>query len=70
MCSTAPGEERPPTPKKCSTGGSWSGNPYVDLGTGVKQKNHFLIYQDTYIFGRGYLGMTKVKVPEKYFQIR
>ena len=53
-----------------SPGGSWSGNPYVDLGTGVKQKNHFLIYQDTYIFGRGYLGMTKVKVPEKYFQIR
>jgi len=29
-----------------------------------------LIYQDTYIFGRGYLGMTKVQVPEKYFKIR
>ena len=24
----------------------------------------------TYVFGKGYLGMTKVKVPEKYFKVK
>ena len=55
---------------KYTPGAQWNGNFYVDGKTGVKMKNYDLVYQDTYIFGRGYLGMTKVKVPEKYFQIR
>jgi len=29
-----------------------------------------LVYQDTYVFGLGYLGMTDVVVPEKYFTIK
>ncbi|MDR2175419.1 MAG: hypothetical protein LBO82_05720 [Synergistaceae bacterium] len=28
-----------------------------------------LVYQDTYIFGKGYLGLTAVEVPEKYYSI-
>ena len=51
-------------------GARWNGGYYTDLSTGTKRKNHVLIYQDTYILGRGYLDMTKVQVPEKYFKIR
>jgi hypothetical protein len=40
------------------------------MNTGIKSKNHFLLYQDTYVFGKGYLGMTKITVPEKYFGIK
>jgi hypothetical protein len=42
----------------------------VDLNTGVKKKNHVLVYQDTYVFGTGYLGMADLEVPEKYFDVR
>ena len=55
---------------KYTPGARWNGGYYTDLGTGTKRKNHVLIYQDTYILGRGYLNMTKVQVPEKYFKIR
>ena len=33
-------------------------------------RNHILIYQDTYVFGKGYLPSTKQKVAEKYYQIK
>jgi len=55
---------------KYTPGAAWNGSNYTDVGTGVKKKNFFLVYQDTYVFGKGYLGMTKVTVPEKYFKIR
>ena len=55
---------------KYTPGAAWNGSYYVDMGTGVKKKNHVLVYQDTYVFGKGYLGMTSVKVPEKYFKIK
>ena len=51
-------------------GAEWNGSNYKDMNTGIKSKNHFLLYQDTYIFGKGYLGMTKITVPEKYFGIK
>jgi len=28
------------------------------------------VYMDTYVFGRGYLGSTKVKIPAKYALIK
>jgi hypothetical protein len=28
------------------------------------------MYQDTYVFGKGYLGTTKQTVPEKYLTFR
>ena len=55
---------------KFTPGAAWNGSYYTDMGTGVKKKNHVLVYQDTYVFGKGYLGMTKVKVPEKYFKVK
>ena len=33
-------------------------------------RNFFLMYQDTYVLGKGYLGATKVTVPEKYLRIQ
>ena len=34
------------------------------------RKNMMLIYQDTYIHGKGYMKATDVKVPEKYQKIK
>jgi hypothetical protein len=50
-------------------GAGWNGSFYVD-STGQEWDNYLLIYQDTYVFGEGYLGMTGIEVPEKYFDIK
>jgi len=55
---------------KYTPGAKWNGSFYNDIATKVKAKNHILIYQDTYIMGKGYLGTTNVEVPEKYSTIR
>lgn len=55
---------------EATPGSQWNGNFYTDIQTGVQKKNHVLMYQDTYIFGRGYLDMTSVEVPEKYFSVK
>jgi hypothetical protein len=47
-------------------GASWNGAYYTDRNTGVTAENHMLTYQDTYIFGKGYMGVTDIEVPEKY----
>jgi hypothetical protein len=31
--------------------------------------NYFVVYQDTYILGKGYIETTKVTIPSKYLQI-
>ncbi|MDD2334893.1 MAG: DUF3798 domain-containing protein [Mesotoga sp.] len=46
-------------------GAAWNGSYYVDAD-GIDQENYLLIYQDTYIFGKGYMGITEVEVPEKF----
>ena len=46
----------------------WSGGYYTDRNTGTTADNHVLVYQDTYIMGKGYMGATEVEVPEKYLQ--
>ncbi len=46
-------------------GAAWNGSYYVDAD-GIEQENYLLIYQDTYIFGKGYMGITEVEVPEKF----
>lgn len=56
--------------EKFSPGLAWNSSAYQDAATGVRMKNFLLIYQDTYIFGRGPLGMNKVKVPDKYYRIK
>ncbi len=55
---------------KFTPGAKWNGSLYTDIATGVKKRNHLLMYQDTYVFGLGYLGMTDVTVPEKYFTVK
>ena len=47
-------------------GAKWMGTNYVDRASGDKKVNHILLAQDTYVYGKGYLGMDKVEVPEKY----
>ncbi|MDL2228615.1 DUF3798 domain-containing protein [Treponema sp. OttesenSCG-928-L16] len=51
-------------------GANWNGAYYVDQSTGVRAKNHLLIYMDTYIMGKGFLPTTAQTVPEKYFNIK
>lgn len=55
---------------KFTPGAKWYIRPYVELATGVKSKNYLLILQDTYIFGKGYLNLTDVKVPKKYEMLK
>ena len=55
--------------EKYSPGAGWNGAVYTDAD-GVEIPNYFLLYQDTYVFGKGYLGVDKVEVPEKYFKIK
>ena len=50
-------------------GAKWNASYYTDAGTGVSNRKMVLVRQDTYVFGKGYLGVADVEVPEKYFQI-
>jgi hypothetical protein len=52
--------------EKYTPGAAWNASTYTDLNTGKTDGNHFLIYEDTYVFGRGYLGSAKQVVPTKY----
>ena len=50
-------------------GAKWNASYYTDAGTGVSNRKMVLVRQDTYVFGKGPLGVADVEVPEKYFQI-
>lgn len=56
--------------EKYTPGAEWNGSYYIDAATNTEKKNHVLVYQDTYVFGQGYLGQTKEKIPEKYNSIK
>ncbi|MDR2339309.1 MAG: DUF3798 domain-containing protein, partial [Deltaproteobacteria bacterium] len=49
-----------------SPGPAWKGSFFVDPHTGKPSRSIILVYQDTYVLGRGYLGNTKLRVPGKY----
>jgi len=49
-------------------GSKWNGS-LMKNNNGVDIANSFFVYQDTYIFGKGYMGITSVEVPEKYGKI-
>jgi hypothetical protein len=55
---------------KYTPGAKWNGAYYTDMSTGIRSRNELLVYMDTYVFGKGYLGTTSQKVPEKYFSIK
>lgn len=50
-------------------GAKWMGSYYIDRTSGEEKTNHVLVSQDTYVYGKGYLGMDKVEVPEKYLNM-
>ncbi len=51
-------------------GAKWNGSKFTDPATNKKVDNYYLIYQDTYIMGSGYMNMIDEVVPEKYFDIK
>jgi hypothetical protein len=51
-------------------GAKWNGGFYIDANTGVRARNHLLLYMDTYIMGKGFLPTTELTVPEKYYNIK
>ncbi|MDR1872216.1 MAG: DUF3798 domain-containing protein [Deltaproteobacteria bacterium] len=51
-------------------GARWNGSFLNDPTTGKPMRNYFLVYEDTYILGRGYIETTKVDVPEKFFSFK
>ena len=55
---------------KFTPGAKWNGACYTDVNTGVTKKNTVLVYQDTYVMGKGYMGITEVEVPEKFYTIK
>ena len=57
------------TLKANTPGAGWNGRYYIGVD-GVEKENFLMIYQDTYILGKGYLHMTDIEVPEKYFEIK
>ena len=55
---------------KFTPGAAWNGAQYFDVAKGVKNKKFTLVYQDTYVFGKGYMKATDVAVPEKYLTLK
>jgi hypothetical protein len=53
-------------------GAKWNGAYYTDANTGIRSRNHLLIYMDTYIMGSPgkYLPTTQQEIPEKYYAIK
>ncbi|GHV27601.1 hypothetical protein FACS1894167_02890 [Synergistales bacterium] len=56
--------------EKFTPGAKWNGSFYTDVNTGAKSRNLLLVYQDTYVFGKGYMNVTNVKIPDKYLSIK
>jgi hypothetical protein len=52
-----------------SPGARWNGTFKNDPVSGKPLRNYLLVYQDTYIFGRGYIETTQVEIPDRYFTI-
>lgn len=53
---------------KYTPGTEWNGSFYTDSNTGTEIDNYVLVYMDTYIMGKGYMGVTEIEVPGKYLQ--
>ena len=51
-------------------GAAWNGSLLYDRVLGEEIPNHVMVYQDTYVFGSGYIGNGTEVVPEKYKDIK
>lgn len=47
-------------------GAAWKATVYKDRTNMEERKNHILVLQDTYVFGKGFLKMTDEEVPDIY----
>ena len=50
-------------------GARWNASYYTDAGTDVRNRKMVMVRQDTYVLGKGYLGVADVEVPEAYFKV-
>ncbi|HWQ09234.1 MAG TPA: DUF3798 domain-containing protein [Holophaga sp.] len=55
---------------KYTPGSAWRGGPERSALTGDRTKNRLMVYTDTYVFGKGFLGSTAQAVPDGYFSIK
>jgi hypothetical protein len=55
---------------KFTPGAKWNGSVYTDINTGTTMRNFIMVYQDTYIFGRGYMGTPELEIPSKIATIK
>jgi hypothetical protein len=55
---------------KFTPGANWNGSVYTDPNSGAGMENLILVYQDTYVFGKGYMNATGIEIPEKFLQIK
>jgi hypothetical protein len=55
---------------KYTPGAKWNGAFYTDAGTGLRSKNDLMLFMDTYVFGKGYLGTTNLKIPEWVYTLK
>jgi hypothetical protein len=55
---------------KFTPGAKWNGSVYTDINTGTTMRNFVMVYQDTYIFGRGYMGTPELEIPAKVATIK
>ncbi|MDR3090422.1 MAG: DUF3798 domain-containing protein [Desulfobulbaceae bacterium] len=55
--------------ERFSPGACWNGTFYTDLVTGKPMRTLFLVYQDTYIFGKGYMNATDVEIPDRFLSL-
>lgn len=51
-------------------GARWKGSFYRDIGTDIEMKNFVMLYQDTYMLGKGFANMGAVPVPAKYYALK
>ncbi len=51
-------------------GAAWNGSLLYDRVLNEEIPNHVMVYQDTYVFGSGYIGNSDEVVPEKYKDIK
>ncbi|MDD4082787.1 MAG: DUF3798 domain-containing protein [Sphaerochaetaceae bacterium] len=55
--------------QKYTPGAAWNGAYYSNPTTGVRVNNHVLIYQDTYMMGKGFMHATDIEVPEEFLKV-
>jgi hypothetical protein len=56
--------------RKYTPDAKWNSSYYTDRSTGIPSKNLVLLYMDTYIFGKGYMNTTGLKIADKYFALK